>query len=571
MKDIIRFLFLTILFPTLLAVSVVACSDDDDETAFLGLKIDTEEVTLAATGGSAKLLVESAAEWVATISEPWVTLSPANGVGVTECSLLVDSTLLSGLRSADIRFATSNGETTVVTVRQTGFGKVIVVEQPEAEVEASAKLEERYYEAIVTANVPFDVEIDYQGVATDWLSVDTYTLDFDRGARPRTFKLRFDWKMNTVPEERVALVNFVPKNIDDILEEPAVLSLKQKAALRIEDNRQGDSLALLTIFERLNSIAEPWDASENMRNWSNVSLWEASDKDLPAPEAVGRVRSVSYMLFNIDEQFPQEIKYLTYLESLSISSNTNTMLKSLELGDEICSLKHLKELTVFSYGLVSLPDDFVNLGATLEYLDLSANNLSTIPSVLTKENFPKLKSLVMLSNRRWNTSDIRRASEYENGLGLYFNTENDNSLRRLLLWDTLEELRLSNNYIEGSLPDFTVGEEGVVAYTQADVDAFGGDTIQYLADNNCPKILPNMKALALNLNFFTGNLPNWLLYHPNLLMWVPDILIFNQQEQGRNSAGDLVRFDNAPTNFEYYYEAFPGTRDKYEFKEEIAE
>lgn len=570
MKDIMKLLFGTILVPLLFATIIVSCSDDDD-TTFQGLKIDTGEITVAASGGSAKLVVESSAEWVATVTEPWVMLSPANGVGLTECNVLIDSTLLSGLRSTDIRFVTKSGESTIVTVRQTGFGKMVVVEQSEVELEASAKLEERYYEAVVTANVPFDVKIEYQGVAADWLLVDTYTLEFARGARPRTFKLRFDWKMNTLPEERAALVNFIPRSADDVLDEPAVLSLKQKAALRIEDNRQGDSLALLTIFERLNSIAEPWDASENMRNWSNVTLWEASDKDLPAPEAVGRVRSVSYMMFNIDEEFPQEIKYLTYLESLNVSSNTNTMLKSLDFGNEICSLKHLKELTIFSYGLVKLPDDFANLGATLEYLDLSANNLSSIPSVLTKENFPKLKSLVMLSNRRWNTSDVRRAEEYENGLGLYFNTENDNSLRRLLLWDTLEELRLSNNYIEGSLPDFTVGEDGVVAYTQADVDAFGGDTIQYLADNNCPKILPNMKALSLNLNFFTGNLPNWLLYHPNLLMWAPDILIFNQQEQGRNSLGDIVRFDNVPANFEYYYEAFPGTREKYEFKEEITE
>lgn len=65
-------------------------------------------------------------------------------------------------------------------------------------------------------------------------------------------------------------------------------------------------------------------------------------------------------------------------------------------------------------------------------------------------------------------------------IGLYLNTAVDNSLRRLLLWDSLEELRLSNNYIEGQLPDFKVGEDGIEAYTQADVDAFGGDTIQYL-------------------------------------------------------------------------------------------
>lgn len=571
MKNMIKFLMKINLGLLLFTGLITSCNDDDD-TSFQGFRIDKEDITIAAEGGLEKLLVESSAEWVAISSEPWVMVSPANGIGTTECSVLVDSTLMTGLRDADINFKTKNGDILTVKVHQTGFGKIIAVEEPEVEIEASAKLEERFYEATVTANIPFKVEVEYEDdVTINWLTVEDFETEFDRGARPRTFKVRFDWRMNTVPEERIALINFVPLSNSDVLEEPAILTLKQKAALRIEDNRQGDSLALLTIFEQLNSIAEPWDASENMRNWNNVTLWEASDKDLPSSEAVGRVRSVSFMMFNIDESLPQEIKYLKYLESFSISSNVNTMLKSLELGSEICTLEHLKELTIFSYGLVSLPQEFKKLGKTLEYLDLSANNFTSVPSILTKENFPKLKSLVLVSNRRWNMIDIRRADEYEDGIGLHFNTESDNTLRNLFLWDTLEELRLSNNYIEGSLPDFKVGEDGVVAYTQEDVDAFGGDTIQYLADNNMPKILPNMKVLAINLNFFTGNLPDWLLYHPYLLEWAPDILIFNQQEQGRNSLGEIVRFDNEPISFEYYYNVFPGTRDKYELKEEISE
>ena len=101
------------------------------------------------------------------------------------------------------------------------------------------------------------------------------------------------------------------------------------------------------------------------------------------------------------------------------------------------------------------------------------------------------------------------------------------------------------------------------------IDAFGGDTIQYLADNKIPRILPKMKSLSLNLNFFTENLPQWLLYHPYLLEWYPELLIFNQQEQGRNSLGEIVRFDNAPSSFEYYYNVFPGMREKYELNDAI--
>lgn len=549
---------------------VAACSDSDDDTDVL-FSVDKNDITIAAEGGEEALVVEASHKWVATASEPWIMVSPANGIGTTECTVTVDSSLVSGIRTAIVQILSETGETAEVKVRQTGFGKVIVIEKPEDEIAASAKKEERCYEATVTANVPFYIEIEYPGGNEEWLSADAVELELDRGARPRTIKVNFNWKMNTHPEERVARVRFLPLGEDVELDAPALLTLTQKAAVRIEDNRQGDSIALLTIFERLNCMSDPWETGENMRNWRDVTLWEANDKDLPSPEAVGRVRSVEFFMFNTEESVPMEIKYLKYVESLSVSSNVNTMLKSIDLGSDICSLKYLKNLTLFSYGIVSLPDDFKNLGATLERLDLSANNLPEIPSVLTKENFPKLKSINLVANRRRNTIDIRRKEEFEDGIGLHIHTASDNSLRRLLLWDTLEELRLSNNYIEGELPDFVPGEEGVEAYTQADVDAFGGDTIQYLADNKIPRILPKMKSLSLNLNFFTGNLPQWLLYHPYLLEWYPELLIFNQQEQGRNSLGEVVRFDNAPSSFEYYYNVFPGMREKYELNDEITE
>lgn len=562
---------LKITFGVIVALSFFTACNDDNNDALSGFTVNESEFTVAAEGGAETCFVESPKRWVAETSAPWLSVSPANGIGATECEIKIDSSLVNDVRTATIRFTPENEEAHVVTVRQTGFGKVISVEDSDVEIEASAKADKRFFETVVTTNIPFKVNIEYSGEDIDWVTADEFEVNLDRGARPRTVKIRFDWKMNFVPEERLAHINLVPANEADVLETPAVITLKQKAAQRIEDNRLGDSIALLTIHERLNSDSNPWDTSENMRNWDNVVLWEANDKDLPCPEAVGRVRSVTYFVFKTTESIPQEIRYLKYLESLDISTNTNTMLLSIDLGSEICELDYLKELTLFSYGLVSLPDDFHKLGNSLEYLDLSANNFTDIPAVLTPENFPKLKKLRMVASRRWTTSDLRKADNYENGLGLHFNTETNNSLRRLFLWENLEELSLSNCYIEGNIPDFKVGEDGIVAYTQADVDAFGGDTIQYLADNNMPKVLPNMKHLALNLNFFTGKLPDWILYHPYLLEWIPELLLFNQQEQGRNSNGELVRFDNTPISFDYYYDVFPGTRDKYEFKDEITE
>lgn len=566
MNKILKQIFGTVLGVAFGAVLLASCGDDDDN-GISGFVVNKDVLDVAAEGGSLALAVESSQKWVAVASEPWLMVSPANGIGSTECVVSVDSSLVNGMRTATIRFAPENAAAVLVTVNQSGFGKAIKIAAPEAEIAASAQYDERYYEADVTTNTPFKLEIEYDDDTQEWLSYDDIEINLDRGARPRTVRVRFDWKMNTEPRSRVARVNFLPLD-GEPLEEPAVLVITQKAALKIEDNRQGDSLALLTIFERLNSMSDGWDTSENMINWDNVTLWEPNDEDLPCPEAAGRVRNVTFFMFNTKETIPQEIKYLKYLETLYVGSNVNTMLKSIDLGSEVCTLDYLKNLTIFSYGLVTLPDDFKNLGKSLEYLDLSANNFASIPAVLTKENFPKLTTLRLVSNRRWTTMDLRRRNEYENGIGLYINTANDNSLRKLFLWDTLEELSLSNNYIEGTLPDFTVGEDGVEAYTQADVDAFGGDTIQYLADNCIPKILPNMKHLAINLNFFTGNLPDWILYHPNLLMWYPESLVFNQQETGRNSDGNAVRFDNEPKSFEYYYSVFPGMREKYEFNEE---
>ena len=549
----------------------VACNEEDENA--VGFSLDKSELTFAAEGGADVVLVESNESWTVSVTEPWLSVSPASGTGVAACHVVVDSSLVNEMRTASIRFVPSTKPAVNVTVNQMGYGKMIVPENSEIWVESSAKMEERFFETTVTTNVKFGVEVDHLGAEQEWLTSENVTVELDKGARPRTAKLRFEWKMNTVPEQRVAEIKLIPEGEGAELVEPAVISVYQKPALKIEDNRAGDSIALVVIYERMNCWSDAWDTSENLQYWEGVELWEASDKDLPAPEAVGRVRAVQYSFLNTKETIPSEIRHLKYLESLAISSNVNTMLLNIDLGSEICELEHLKYLTLFSYGLVSLPDDFVKLGKSLVALDLSANNFAEIPAMLTQENFPELKSLSFVASRRWQTTDLRKKSEYEDkdGLGLHVNVTTDNAFRRLLLWENLEELAFSNCYLEGVIPDFKVGEEGVVAYTQKDVEAWGGDTIQYLADNALPKILPNCTMLRLNLNFLNGNLPDWLLYHPHFMDWAPDLLIFNQQEKGLNSAGEAVRFDNEPKTFDYYYDVFPGTREKYELKDEIEE
>ena len=567
---------ITILF-AIAAALFTSCREENDNIA--SFTIDKQEGIFAAPeGGDEYLQVTSTVEWTASANQPWVSISPANGIGSTKCTIFVDSTLSNNVREAKLTFETTEGDRCIVMVEQAGFGKFISLEDTVKTIEAATNsVSDRYFEIEVSSNVNFKINVvDSLNNPITWLTPKTTEVNpnLDRPSRPRSTTVRFDWKINSDTIGRVAFVNFLPLSDEDILEKSATLTLTQEAAPVIPDSRLGDSLAVVTIINRL-QLLSPWDMSENMQYWDNITLWRSTDKEILSGEvpreAIGRVREANFMMSNTKESIPLELRYLKYIETLNIYSNVNTMLLSIELGNEICDLEYLKHLQIGAFGLVSLPDDFVKLGDKLESLDLNSNNFPEVPSMLTPENFPKLKKLDLLACRRWTVTDLRKKDSYEDGIGLHFKSsvKEDNDLRRLLLWENLEELRLSNNYIEGQIPDFKVGEDGVVAWNNADVEKWGGDTIKKLAEKEMPKILPKMKRLTLNLNFFTGKLPDWLLYHPYLLDWFPESLIYMQQVNAYDSDGKSAKFDNEPTDYEYYFNFFPGYREKYEIKEEI--
>ena len=560
------------------------------ETAF---SVSENQLVVAADGGEQTLRVTSASEWVAIASEPWVSVSPSNGYGSVDCAIRVDSSLVSTQREAFVRFSPVGQPAQTIKIQQWGFERAIVPEFTEKSIKNTARYDERYFDVKVTTNVDFDVEIESDGHIIDkdnaWLSVEDYDVVLDRKARPRTLSLRFNWKMNPDPEKRSVNVRFVPKGSEPA--NGASLSVAQDAAPRIEDNRAGDSLAVLTINEKLQSMTS-WDPSENMMHWSDVELWDEADKDLPAPEAVGRVKYVRFFLLNTKESLPQEVKYLKYAETIAFYGNTNTMNLSIGLGPEICALTNLKNLQVAAYGLVSLPDELAQM-KQLEALDFSSNNFSEIPSVLTPENFPNLKELNLGGQRRGVVTDLRNKGngKYADGIGLHLDLwqENDsNMLNKLLTWDKLEYLAFTYSYLEGPLPDFKigdrVGDKVLTGYTEEDAVNMGlRDTIAFLYDpafnrpagapvgTQIPKILPNAKSLKINLNFLTGNIPDWILYHPHLMDWFPETFIFTQQEKGMDSRGKMVGFDNVPADFEYYYAAYPHYREKYYISEESTE
>lgn len=643
MKYIKKLTWLLVLGAGLMTAS---CSDSDDVDIPGGLAIDKEQIEIAAEGGSEQLAIAASQNWVANVDEPWLMLTPANGVGSTTATVVVDSTLMNGRRTTDIVFIGDNGQRRTVSVKQFGYGKQIDIKEPTVEIENSESYDKRAFESLISANVECKIgkiEYSFEGDMTDaekaeneseregWLlnSKDEDKLTgtnlgivLDRKARPRSVKFKFRWAMNVVPAVRVAKVHLVPVKAEDQLVDAdgkpiddVILTVRQKAAPKIEDNRAGDSLSVIMINQKLGSIAT-FDSSDNMRNWSGVTLWEATDAFVKDhPEALGRVRSVKFSMFNLKsgETLPKEVGNLKFLESFSVAANENNQIREVNLGDEICSLKYLKNLTVQAYGLTQLPSNFVNLGKSLETLNLVSNNfnkLSDITDIVNEKNFPKLRNLILYAQRRTdvvtniaslgekNASGVYVYNNYPIGLYGKVNagTADRQALLKLLTWDKLNTLELSYCFLEGELPTDEEMTEALEAagkatrYSKADfstnkedyLDKLVGDTCKWLLSgwNNhvtckhkdgsvvsedvyplqVPRVLPNCRQLSLNLNFFTGKVPNWILFHPHLVEWNAPTMIFNQQPKGKNSDGAAVGFSNM-TEDSYSYDYYYGTSD----------
>ena len=643
MKYINKLTWLLVLGAGLMTAS---CSDSDDVDIPGGLAIDKEQIEIAAEGGSEQLAIAASQNWVANVDEPWLMLTPANGVGSTTATVVVDSTLMNGRRTTDIAFIGDNGQRRTVTIKQFGYGKQIDIKEPTVEIENSESYDKRAFESLISANVECKIgkiEYSFEGDMTDaekaeneseregWLlnSKDEDRLTgtnlgivLDRKARPRSVKFKFRWAMNVVPAVRVAKVHLVPVKAEDELVDAdgkpiddVILTVRQKAAPKIEDNRAGDSLSVIMINQKLGSIAT-FDSSDNMRNWSGVTLWEATDDFVKThPEALGRVRSVKFSMFNLKsgETLPKEVGNLKFLESFSVAANENNQIREVKLGDEICSLKYLKNLTVQAYGLTQLPANFVNLGKSLESLNLVSNNfnkLSDITNIVNEKNFPKLRNLILYAQRRtdvviniaslgeMNASGVYVYNNYPIGLYGKVNagTADRQALLKLLTWDKLNTLELSYCFLEGELPTDDEMTEALEAagkatrYSKSDfstdkkdyLDKLVGDTCKWLLsgwDNpvtckhkdgsvvsedvyplQVPRVLPNCRQLSLNLNFFTGKVPNWILFHPHLVEWNAPTMVFNQQPKGKNSDGAAVGFSNM-TEDSYSYDYYYGTSD----------
>lgn len=488
-------------------------------------------------GGVKTVKVTAQGDWVVITEEPWISVSPANGRGVTECQVSIDSTLLVTSRTGAVRVQSleSDDDRKDFSIVQEGFEYQIALEKTSVDVAEYADYDSRHFEVKVKSNVDFDVILP-EG-SSNWLSFKKSELVLDRGARPRSATVRFDWKINSRDVERVAEIRLQPKK-EVTMGRHDGLKVVQKAAQPIPaDTPAGDSLAILAISRALNSFIE-FDTSERMEHWSNVAVW----KDGPNK---GRVKYVQFFMFNTKEALPYEVQYLTAAEEIAFYSNANQFLKSLDTGEHITKLTQLKRLTIGAYGLVSLHPDFVNL-RNLEYLDLSSNCFQKIPDILTEENFPNLHALVLNANQRNTVYDL--SNDTRENIGGFI--DEPEFPVDLLKWNSLDTLRLSVNYLQGSLPGLE-DDPDIPRWTAEEVHAT--DTLPDILIG-LPKVLPNTTFFAINSNRLTGVLPDWLLYHPKLDMWTPYSLIFTQE--GKTREGRNAGFLNEPTSLDYYYEHY---------------
>ena len=527
-------------------VSMVACVNEPK----VEFGLDTTDIQVGPEGGVRTIKVSSSENWVASTQQPWITISPANGRGTVECKVMIDSTLkFDEVREGKV-YINGESDSQSFTVRQQGFQYQIISSELEKNIADYAAFGSRSFEITVKANVDFKVKVPDN--AANWLKPTKRALVLDRGSRPREVTVKFDWQVNSMPMERIAEVEFVPVETVQMGRNDG-LKVVQKAALPIPVGTvEGDSLALLAVNRSLGVWTE-FETSERIENWTGIEVWKTKD------ERNGRVKSAQFAAFTTKEGIPYEIQYLTAMEELFIFGNSNTFLiKELDCGPYVCMLPQLRKLTIGAYGLTRLHKDFIKL-KNLEYLSLESNNFQTIPSELNEENFPKLTALILNANARYTVMDL--SNDTRENIGGF--VEEEGFPVRMLLWDNLDTLRLSVNYLQGKLPSdqemvqILSEKKGKVEYWR-NSDMNIKDSIAvgntFFEENDVPKVIPEMDFFAINLNRLYGELPNWILYHPKLDQWYPDLLIWSQE--GRAKDGNKAGFSNAPTNMNYYYDIF---------------
>lgn len=481
-----------ILFPT-------SCKETEEVKEEFAISAD--QFDFDSTGGSRDIKISASEEWTVESSVEWCLVTPANGNGSVNCELRVDTSYLYKKRDAVLTFH-SGYETRQVKVNQYGFEKIINPEEPAYTVPDYKPYNESFVDVTINSNVDFEVEIPAS--ASSWLSYSIEDAHVTSIPRPR--KIRFNYAINNEPVERAVDVIIKPILEKDQTAESATVKITQSAAPLIVPSRAGDSLAVVMMARIMRASNDPSNSGKSMMNWEHIKLKEFPVENGKEGETELRITELNISIFDTNESLPYQVKFLTKLESLSVVGNTNGYIRSIDLKADICELTNLKHLMITGYGLVSLPEEMKNM-KSLESIMFNGNYFDELPIDILKA-LPKLKHVSFSTCRRDGIKDLSLNKEEHIGL-------KGQLPREIFELDQLETLYLSYNYFEGNIPEMPIGS------------------------------MPNLKDFKINLNFLTGQLPEWLLKHKYFGCWGPSIFIFNQ-EVGKDSNGDRPGLTNEP-------------------------
>lgn len=179
------------------------------------------------------------------------------------------------------------------------------------------------------------------------------------------------------------------------------------------------------------------------------------------------------------------------------------------------------------YGICELPSEMAEM-TWLEELDMNGNTFTELPmGILSK--MTGLKYLDFGGNRV-SGAVMNLKTDVPKGMTLKEIGITGSLPEALFRMDNLEYLYLSYNYFTGSIPEM------------------GGK------DAN---VMPKLKQFTVNLNRLTGNVPDWILYHPNVICWNPFMLVFNQE--GYDDNGAMAIMPNAPDKITSFPAGAPRT------------
>ena len=527
MKTYIKYLTLPALL-LLIAGLFVSCNDKDDPIIMTGLTLSEETLNVSADGGKYTIVLNAGQDWVVSSDKEWCMVNPANGYGSTICEIHIDSSYLYKERTANLTFRGSNSSRNL-TVNQLGYEKVIKLGKKVIEVKDFNEYDKMFEDLKVTSNIKYDIEIEYEDPnRKDWIKVKHE--DLKVSSKPLTSTVRINYEMYAESDkDRIATLIFRQREVENG-ETPVETRLKflQKKAQEIIPSREGDSLALLAVA-RIMQCAVNWDTSLPLIHWNNIETEEIEYINHEGKK-VDELRVVGLRLtqFNTNKSIPYQIRKLDQLRTLIFTGNYNSAGKDIVLEDDVTYLPKLKALGLLGYGISKLPERMKEM-KNLEELELSGNNLTEIPmDIILALDKMKLQYINMSNNRRRDVyGKLYENAERKDTLGLHGEIPAE-----LFTLKNVKYLSLSYNYFEGSIPD--------MGY-----DASEYDTEQKKVENN--PVMPQIENLSLNLNFLTGRLPDWILYHKHLRCWDPYTLIFNQYEKGKDSFGAKVGFSNEPS------------------------